>query len=327
MRAIINEGPGQLVMREAPTPAPGPGEVRIRTCACAVCATDLAMIAGWERTAFPSIPGHEWSGRVDAVGPQVSEELRGRLCVGENVLADGGEVGFEHPGGYAEYFVTEADRLHVLPDGFPAVTAALIEPLAVVVRGLRRLGDDRLVSPVLVFGDGPIGLIVLLLLHRNETGRPVTLVGGRRARLELAREFGAVSVLDHRCLGRPLAERLVRETGTRFPTVIEASGAMSAVRAAFDAAAKAGRILVLGDYGAGRADFRWTDLLQREIELVGSNASAEAWPAAVRLALSGDLPLDRLVSHVMPAERFAEGIRMVREGREDVVKVVLTWTS
>jgi len=314
-------------MRNVPTPSPGPGEVRIRTAACAICATDLAMIAGWERTGFPSIPGHEWSGRVDAVGREVSEDLLGRLCVGENVLADGGEVGFEHPGGYAEFFVTLADRLHLLPADFPAVTAALIEPLAVGVRGLRRLGDDRLVPPVLVLGDGPIGLIMLLLLTQRETSRPVTLVGGRRARLELAREFGAAHVFDYRRMGHSLSQSLLHRAGAKFPTVVEASGAVSAARAAFDSAAKGGRILILGDYGTGRADFRWTDLLQREIELVGSNASAGAWPDAVRLALGGGLPLGRLVSHVLPAERFADGVRMLRAGQEDVVKVVLTWTS
>ena len=53
--------------------------------------------------------------------------LVGRPCVAENVLADGGEVGFEHPGGYAECFLTEARSLHPLPAGLGLETAALIE--------------------------------------------------------------------------------------------------------------------------------------------------------------------------------------------------------
>ena len=138
MKAIVNTGPGRLEMLELPTPSPGPGEVRIRTAACGVCATDLEMIAGWERTGFPAIPGHEWSGVVDEVGEGVNEALRGQLCVAENVLADGGEVGFEHPGGYGEYLITEAAKVHVLPARLSPAVATLIEPLAVCVRGLCR---------------------------------------------------------------------------------------------------------------------------------------------------------------------------------------------
>ena len=59
MKAIVNFGPGQLEMRELPLPKPGPGQVRIKTAACGVCVTDLLMIAGWQRTGFPAIPGHE----------------------------------------------------------------------------------------------------------------------------------------------------------------------------------------------------------------------------------------------------------------------------
>ena len=69
MRAIVNTGPGVLELRELQAPVPGPGQALIRTAFCGICATDLQMIAGWERTGFPSIPGHEWSGVVESVGP------------------------------------------------------------------------------------------------------------------------------------------------------------------------------------------------------------------------------------------------------------------
>ena len=86
MKAIVNTAPGRVEWQDCPMPEPGPGQVRIRTAACGVCATDLAMIAGWQRTGFPAIPGHEWSGMVDAVGPGVDCALLGKPCVAENVL-------------------------------------------------------------------------------------------------------------------------------------------------------------------------------------------------------------------------------------------------
>ena len=152
MKAIVNTAPNRLVFQDLPLPKPGPGQVRIRTAACGVCATDILMIAGWERTTFPAIPGHEWSGIVDGVGEGVDKSLIGRRCVAENVLASGGEVGFEVPGAYSEYFITQAANLYALPDDFCMTTAALIEPLAVSLRGLKKLHLDNK-SRALVIGD------------------------------------------------------------------------------------------------------------------------------------------------------------------------------
>ena len=81
MKAIVNTGPGALEWLEWPDPVCGSGQVRIRVRACGVCATDLEMIRGWERTGCPSIPGHEWSGVVDQVGEGVDPQLLGRSCV------------------------------------------------------------------------------------------------------------------------------------------------------------------------------------------------------------------------------------------------------
>jgi D-arabinose 1-dehydrogenase-like Zn-dependent alcohol dehydrogenase len=104
MRALVNTAPGKLELRERAKPEPGMGQVRIRTHAVGICATDLKMLAGWERTGYPTIPGHEWSGVVNAVGVGLDQDLVGKPCAAENVLADSGEVGFEHPGRMASTF-------------------------------------------------------------------------------------------------------------------------------------------------------------------------------------------------------------------------------
>ena len=95
--------------------------------------------------------------------------------------------------------------------------------------------------------------------------------------------------------------------------------------AALRVTAREGKVLVLGDYGASRADFEWTHLLHLELELIGSNASAGAWPEAVDLAVHGKLPLERLVSHRMPASEFIKGYELTKGKGEEVVKVVLEW--
>lgn len=323
MRAIVNAGPNRLEMLELPLPNPAADQVRIRTGACAICATDLAMVAGWDRTPFGAIPGHEWSGTVDAAGEGVDKGLIGRKCVAENVLARGGEVGFEHPGGYAERFLTDAANVRTLPDDFDLAAAALIEPLAVCVRGMSRLGEAA--EPILVMGDGPIGLMTLMLLARR--GRhDITLVGGRDHRLDLATQLGAAKTVNYHRAGGDLLAAIRRACGTNaFPSLIEASGSAAAMEVCVELAPPDAKLLLLGDYGDARPCSTWNTFLHKELRLIGSNASAGAWDEAVALAVEGRVPLARLVSHVLPVERFAEGIDLMRNGREGVIKVVMKW--
>jgi threonine dehydrogenase-like Zn-dependent dehydrogenase len=324
MKAIVNTAAGCVEWRDWPLPEPAAGQVRIRTAACGVCATDLAMIAGWQRTGFPAIPGHEWSGTVDAVGPAVDPGLLGQPCVAENVLPDGGEVGFEHAGGYGQYFITEAGNLYLLPADFPLTTAALIEPLAVCVRAVRRCRiEDR--SSALVLGDGTIGLLMSALLQAIAV-QQIVLVGGRPARLAVGRELGVSAVLNYHEAGADLAAAIAALPGAPFPNVVEASGSSRAMDAALDVAAPGGRIVAIGDYGTHRADFPWNRLLLGELELIGSNASAGAWPEAVRLALTGAAPLERLVSRCFPASSYAAALESARKSR-DVIKVILQWMA
>jgi alcohol dehydrogenase len=323
MKAIVNTAPNCLEFQDLPMPQPGPGQVRIRTAACGICATDLHMIAGWERTPFPAIPGHEWAGTVDALGEGAPAALAGRRCVAENVLGDGGEVGFEHPGGYSQYFITEAANVFTLPEDFPLATAALIEPVAVSVRAINkaRLNDK---SRALVIGDGPIGLLMLVLLRRVGVEQ-VVVVGGRGPRLTIAEACGASQVLNYHKIEGNLARGIIKNAGKDFPLVVEASGSAAAMQASLELAKVCGQILELGDYGHARANFEWNQVLLRELEIIGSNASAGAWPEAVRLTVEGRLPLERLVTQRFPAERFAEGVELTRCRRGDVVKVVLVW--
>ena len=321
MRAIVNTGANILEMLELPMPQPGPGQVRIHTVAVGICATDLLMVAGWERTTFPAIPGHEWSGTVDAIGNGVDTSLIGKRCVAENVLSNGMEVGFEHPCGYAEYFLTEAANVHIMSSDISFSTLALIEPLAVSVRALDRLGTCA-DGPILLFGDGPIGLILTLLLSRK--GHEVVIVGGRQYRLDIAKEFEAKQTLNYHDLNGNLVTSIREMTGLDFPTVIEASGSGPAMDASMELVAREGKVLLVGDYGGACATIPWNLVLWSEINLIGSNASAGAWTQAVSLAQEG-LPLDKLITHHLGVSDFDKGFEIMHNRTSGAIKVVLDW--
>lgn len=319
MKAIVNTGANRVEWKEWPKPEPKPGQVRIRTAFCGICATDLEMINGWKRTGYPAIPGHEWSGVVDAVGDGVEKGLRGSSCVADNILSDGGEVGFEHPGGYGEYFLTDIKNIRLLPADFPLDAAALIEPLAVCVRGIKRLRlEDK--RSALIIGDGPIGLLFVSVL-KLENVQGVVCAGGRPSRLEMALSLSATRIVNYHDAAKDIPEAIGK---TFFPIVIEASGTASGMKTALNCTAKGGKILVIGDYGENRADFLWNMLLHNELEIIGTNASADAWDEAVNLAVNRKVPLKRLVSASFPALDFANALQMARESRE-AVKILLDW--
>ena len=133
-------------------------------------------------------------------------------------------------------------------------------------------------------------------------------------------------MLNRHELGGSLVSAIKAACSMPFPNVLEASGSTGGMEASLDLAAREGKILVIGDYGSGKASFHWNHLLHRELDLVGSNASAGAWPEAVRLATDEKLPLARLITHRLAASRFAEGIELVRARRPDVIKAVMEWT-
>ncbi len=321
MKVILNTAKGELKLADLAKPSPGAGEVLIRTSVCGICASDFEMIDGWDRGKYPQILGHEWSGVVEECGAGVDKSLLGVPCVAENVMKDGGEVGFEHPGGYGQYFTTEAEKIIPLPKGFDMEIASLIEPLAVAVRGIRRLNPSD--KPALIIGDGPIGLLMLMLLKRHGV-EDVTLIGGREGRLKIAIEIGASRTLNYHDAGNSLPDYVAGCGLKKFSSIIEAAKSADAIPLASRMAKKEAKILLIGNYVEVRSEVILQEFLHKEFELIGSNASAGAWPEAVKIAAEGGLPLRKIISGVYRAEDFEEAMKTARHSRSSL-KILLKW--
>ncbi|MFA0751378.1 MAG: hypothetical protein SLRJCFUN_001781, partial [Candidatus Fervidibacter sp.] len=166
MKAAVFYGPYQpLRVEDVPTPTPGPGEVLVRVAACGVCHTDLHYIDHGTPTFKkpPLILGHEVSGTVAQVGPDVETFRPGdrvllptvlpcracRMChMGrENICENMRMFGNHIDGGFAEYVVAPAQDLFPLPESIPLEEGAIIADAlttpfhAVVYRGQVRPRD------------------------------------------------------------------------------------------------------------------------------------------------------------------------------------------
>jgi len=335
MQAVVVVEPRKVELREVPCPEPGPGEVLGETAAAGICATDLEMIAGWDRTGYPSIPGHEWSGRVAEVGTGVEPTWIGRPVVADNVITcgscqacrrgqwndcpQGKEIGFELPGAYGRFLVTRADHLIELPDTIALEHAPLIEPLAVAVHGMTKLAvrpGDRCV----ILGDGPIGLLCLQLACAAG-GRDIIVVGGHEERLRLAATLGARHCVNYHEVGDRLARR-IRDLHGGSNRVVEASGNIHAVEQAIECLGQQGCLLVLGDYRQHRAAVPMLTVLHKNLTIVGANASPGTWHRAVDLAASGLVRLAPLITHRFKRTQFHEALELVRRKQDGVIKAV-----
>ncbi len=180
MEASVYVGDGALEVRDVPVPEPGPGEVLIEIAQCGICGTDLHFVL--ERIARPgSVLGHEWSGTIAAVGPDVEGWSVGarvvcgpepgcgecRACVRGRPSVCLRRPPVDHlsfRGAFARYVVAPAEQLLAVPDELPSRAAALTEPTAVAMHAVTLSGATP-ADRVLVTGGGPVGLLVTAVLH------------------------------------------------------------------------------------------------------------------------------------------------------------------
>ncbi|MFD0663110.1 zinc-dependent alcohol dehydrogenase [Thermocatellispora tengchongensis] len=211
MRALVLTGPGKAEVHEVEPPAAAPGEVVVDVERAGVCGTDVELFTGemsylhTGRSWYPLRPGHEWCGRVTALGDGVPAEWLGRRVTGDTMLScrtcdrcrsgrhhvcgDMAEIGISRgrPGALAEQLAVPVTALHALPDTVDSTLGALVEPGGNALRAARGAGL-RPGGRLLVLGTGTIGLLTALFARAG--GAEVHLLGQDESTLRLARHLG-----------------------------------------------------------------------------------------------------------------------------------------
>lgn len=185
--AVVVRGPNRMQLEERVIPSLKPGEILVRVSHVGIGATDLDIIDGKfgfgrkGANSYPIVPGQESSGTVVALGPRVTDFNEGDRVVVEHIQGcgecaeckrdeaihchDWREVGvIGQDGACAAYFVTRARYAHRIPEGVTLAKAALTGPLAVVHKGVRRLGPSTRPMRCAVIGAGTTGHLISLVL-------------------------------------------------------------------------------------------------------------------------------------------------------------------
>jgi 2-desacetyl-2-hydroxyethyl bacteriochlorophyllide A dehydrogenase len=313
-------------VQDVAMPDVGPDDVLVEISHCGVCGTDLHLVL--ERIARPgSVLGHEWAGTIAALGSAVDGWALGarvvcgpapgcgecRACVRGRPSVCLRRPAVDHlsfRGAFARYVRAEASRLLRIPDALSTRHAALTEPTAIALHAVSLSGatpDDR----VLITGAGPVGMLILAVLHAQGV-RDVTVSEPSPSRRVRALEVGAARVVVPEDL--PIAE-MGRPVPEPYSVVFECSGVAAAAESALDQVDFAGTFVFVGT-GHHPPRVNHNRVIILELTLLGAyNYDAAGWAPALALLASGRLPLDLLIDgadvlldELLPAmQRLAAG--------------------
>ncbi len=349
MRAAVYRGDSRIAAESVATPDLGPGEILIRVESCGVCHTDLKKIE-YNLLAPPRVFGHETAGVVAKVGSRVTRYAPGdRVIVFHHIPCGhcfycerrlyaqcpvykkvGVTAGFEPAGGgFAQYaramdWIVERG-VEKIPDGVSFDQACWVEPVNTCLKGVESLGLRRS-DTVAILGQGPIGLVFTMLVRPRVSS--VIASDTIPYRRELSCQFGA-ECFDPRATPATktaLEDRVRRATdGRGADCVIVAASARGLVEQALRLSRPGAKILLFAQTSAAeRIEIAGADICVGERVLQGSySADVDLQAESARLVFSGELPLERLISHRFSLDSISEAIRIARYPGETSLKVVI----
>ncbi len=328
--------PGTVEHREVDEPRPGEGEVLLRILRIGVCGSDVHVYHGEHPfTGYPVVQGHEFSARVEAIGPGVEGIATGDLVTalpqevcgtcgpcrrGDIHICDNLKVrGFQAPGVAQDLFVTEAEKVVRLPADFSPEQGAFVEPVAVAVHATSRAGDLS-GRNVAVLGAGPIGNLIAQMCRARGAHTLVTDLSTWR--LERARACGIEHAFD---VGEtPLAEAALQVFGDEgFDIAFDCAGTQASVSEAVARIAKGGTIVLVAVY----AEHPRVDLAvvgDRELTLTGTLMYQRPdYEEAVRRIAAGEIVTGPLESHHVPFDRYIEAYEYIERRGAECLKVFI----
>jgi threonine 3-dehydrogenase len=328
-----------LWLEDIPVPEIGINDVLIRVLKTGICGTDV-HIFNWDEWAqktirVPMAIGHEFVGRIEAVGSNVADFFPGDIVSGEghvvcgrcrncfagrrHLCANTSGVGVNRPGAFAEYIALPMTNIWRHHEGVDLDVAAIFDPFGNAVHtalSFPVLGED-----VLVTGAGPIG-IMAAAVARHAGARYTVITDLNDYRLDLARKLGvtlAVNVKE-----KSLAQ-VQKELGMTegFDVGLEMSGNAAAFRDMLTNMSHGAKIAILG-IPAGEMAIDWKTVIFNMLTIKGiyGREMYETW-YKMSVMLQSGLDISPVITHRYHYTEFAAGFDVMRSGNSG--KVILSW--
>ena len=280
-----------------------PRDVLIEVKNAGICGTDLHIWHGsYALAQYPVGPGHEFSGVVAAVG----SEVRG-FRVGERVTADPNlpcyscvfcqqrrfnqclnleVIGVTRSGAFARYVIAPESAVYPIGD-LPFAEAALLEPLACVVWGLKQV-QMQAGDKMLIFGAGPMGILMMQAVLRAGAAS-VVMVDKEVWRLRLAQQLGATATVEADAL---TPQAVLDYAPHGFDVVADATGVPKVIEGSFAYVKPGGKLWIFGVTSAeARVPFSPYEVFRKDLKIIGSFALNKTFHEAIVLVQGGAVEL------------------------------------
>ncbi len=317
MKAAYYKEKGKFILGESQPVSPEQGEVKLDVSYCGVCGTDIHIYHGVmdQRVKPPQIVGHEASAVVAALGEgvehvKVGDKVAVRpLRFGEPHPFDKGHphvgknlqfIGIDSPGAFQKSWTVPAYTLHKLPENLSLKHGAFIEPLAVACHDVK-IGRVKAGENCLVIGGGPIGTLIAFVL--KEKGANVFISEVNETRVEMLSNMGFTVINP---VKENLTKRIVVLTQeAMIDCAFEVSGSAAGVQAMTEVVNVRGRIVMVAIHGGEPKKVDLFKFFWSEIELLGARLyEEEDYEEAIRIAASGNIPFDALITKIDSLENI-----------------------
>ncbi|MBQ6479874.1 MAG: alcohol dehydrogenase catalytic domain-containing protein [Anaerolineaceae bacterium] len=332
--AIVRE-PFKICIEERELRKMGDDEAVIEVKSSSICGSDLHIFKGKHPAVkLPVTIGHEFSGVIAKIGKDSNNFKVGDRVVLEPIINCGkceacksGNYGlcenasFSYrvgDGAMADYVVCKTAHLFKLSDAMSFDVGALIEPLSVANRAVKRSGagsDDS----VIIFGAGPIGLFITAILSHKGV-QDITVVDFSEKRLEAALRLGALHIID--LSTAPLEESIAENHPKGFDTAFEVAGKEATFNNALKNLKVDGTLVQVGIYEDPNITFDASILINKQIKIIGTQGYNNDFEEVIKIA--SRLDLEQLITHVFPLSKIQEALECnLNSSKTGAIKVLI----
>lgn len=350
--AVLDKPEGKFELKEYPLPSPAPGTILVKQELAGVCGTDIHMYHGrLPGIVYPICLGHEFMGRVAALGEGVKTDFLGRpLKEGDRVIVvpgvgcgkcywctiaktpttceegfaygffSDGDKNYHFTGGFAEYIYLHHPNSPVLKTELPPEVAVLLEPISVAIHAVSR-SNIQPGDTVVIQGSGAVGLTCQIIAKLAGASKIIHIGGPTSFRINMAKEFGADITINIAEVKDP-AERIemvknetIKKMGA--DVVFECTGVPQAVREGLEMLRTSGSFVEVGHFtDVGEVSLNpFTHICNKNVNLQGSwGGEVEGFVRGLPILEKREFPFEKLITHKLPLSRLNDIMQVPDKG-------------
>ncbi len=333
MLAMVLTAPHQLELQNIDEPQIGPGQVLVKMSHSGICGTDLSIYAGHMPVKHPRIMGHEMAGDVVAGGDGsfrpgdkviVDPSLACGVCSAcraglVNLCPQGGLIGRERNGGFAEYVAVAQSQLFRLPDSIEFRHAPMIQVLSTCVHAQKMAGIFP-GNSVVINGLGVTGQLHVQL-SKARGASPLIGISRSSWKRNLAEKFGATVTLPQ---GREAARKIEELTDGGADIVIDCTGQTSVIAECVHMTRPGGTLVLYGTATETQSNLSFYDMYFKEIRVLNTRASTgRDFPPSIDLVAGGVVQLEPLITACMPLADLGLAMQEAKKDSAERLKIIL----